>query len=98
MGAVPPLPQYAFMALCSVRGSTGSSFRPIQTFRNILDTLMSGVVSPHPDAKLEGHHFSAVRECFFTIFNLPNTTEARLFRKLRAHHAVVTRNSPNVDH
>jgi hypothetical protein len=24
-GAVPPLPQYAFMAWCSVRGSTGTT-------------------------------------------------------------------------
>jgi hypothetical protein len=25
-GTVPPLPQYAFMAWCSVRGSTGTTF------------------------------------------------------------------------
>jgi hypothetical protein len=31
-GAVPPLPQYAFMAWCSVRGSTGTTTLLINSY------------------------------------------------------------------
>jgi hypothetical protein len=33
-GAVPPLPQYAFMAWCSVRGSTGTTYTYSQEIRH----------------------------------------------------------------
>jgi hypothetical protein len=40
-GAVPPLPQYAFMAWCSVRGSTGTTL-PF-TFMDVREIGCEGV-------------------------------------------------------
>jgi hypothetical protein len=47
-GAVPPLPQYAFMAWCSVRGSKGTTFTFILAcYLKIFDGSQFGIVTQH---------------------------------------------------
>jgi hypothetical protein len=46
-GAVPPLPQYAFIAWCSVRGSTGTTLLYFYLYES--ETWVS-----RPDERIQG--------------------------------------------
>jgi hypothetical protein len=76
-GAINPLPQYAFMAWCSVKKSTvttllGLSQKSVQfhALRNISQQadFYDELLVPQPKPNLQNHLLSAVRHCLLSIF------------------------------
>ena len=55
-------------------------------FRNNIRFYGEKLLTPRPNPKLEGHPFSAVRDCLFNIF----AATIHIGSKLRTRHAVVT--------